>query len=330
MVRYSWLRWRTGQLTLWRDRNLGRWAAQQAKRLRPQRCYLFTQVALETLRWARREGVPTAVDNPNGHIRNFQQVCDSESLRWFGKRFPGHPSPAMIERVEEEYQLADRIRVYSEWGKASMVQHGVLAHKIHVLRPTINLERFRPPESKHGPRGPLRVCYAGSLDLRKGFVYLLRAIRAVGAKHFQLQIVGATGDRNCARLFARETAGLHVDCAPGNPLPAYQQAELFVLPTLEDGFGLVVLEGMACGLPAIVTDQAGAAECVRPGETGWVVEAGQVEPLAAALEDALARREELPSWGARARTDAERYVGQVQLQRLCDWFDAQAGVEVGS
>ena len=329
MVRYSWLRWRSGLVSLIGDRRLGRWAAQEVRRLRPRSCYLFTQVALETLRWCRGEGVPTVLDNPNGHIRNFQQICETESQRWFGKKFNGHPSPDMVERVQQEYQLAGRIRVYSEWGKASMTRFGVPAEKVHILRQTVNLERFRPPQARPSSNGPLRVCYVGSLDLRKGFAYLLQAIRAVGPEHIQLRIVGATGDRDCARLLERESAGLQIESAPGDALPVYQQSELFVVPTLEDGLPFVLVEGLACGLPVIVTREAGAAECVKPG-SGWVVPAGEVNALVAAIEEALQRRKELWDMGQQARADVERYAGSAQLQQLADWFYSRAGVEVCS
>lgn len=332
MVRYTWLRWRRGRLVLFGDRRLGQWAARQVEQLRPQSCYLFTQVALETLEWARRERIPTVLDNPNGHIRNFHAVCERESQRWFGKKFYGHPSTVMVERVEEEYKLADRIRVYSEWGKASMQQFGVPARKIHVLRQTVNLNHFRPLAPQPAPpgSGPLRVCYVGSVDLRKGFVYLLKAIRAVGARHIQLRIVGATGDRDCFRLLKRESAGLQVEVAPGDSLPVYQKSEVLAVPTLEDGLPFVLVEGLACGLPAIVTREAGAAECVRPGRSGWVVPAGEVEPLAAALDDALHRRKELWEMGRQARADVERYAGQTQLQQLSDWFYRHGGLEACS
>ena len=326
IVRYSWLRRRHGQLNLLRDRSLGKWAAREIQRLHPESCYLFTQVALEMLRWARREGVPTTLDNPNGHIRNYRQICEAESLRWFGKGYSGHPSPAMVERVEQEYQLADRIRVYSRWGKACMIRFGVPAQKIHILPQTVNLNLFCPPQVRPATDGPLRVCYVGSLDLRKGFVYLLRAIRAIGPRHVHLRIAGATGDRDCARLFAQEGTGLQIQSAPGDSLPVYQQAELLVVPTLEDGLPFVLVEGLACGLPAIVTEEAGAAECVRPAQSGWVVPAGQVEPLAAALEDALRRRRELWAMGQNARADVEQYAGPAQLQQLSEWFYNRAGV----
>lgn len=330
MIRYSWLRWRAGQATWSRDRSLGKWAKQEVSRLRPQSCYLFTQVALETLRWCRNENVPTVLDNPNGHIRNFQQVCETESLRWFGQRFRGHPSPTMVERVEEEYQLADRIRVYSQWGKDCMIRFRVPEEKIHIVRQTVNLEHFHPATVHPASNGPLRMCYVGSLDLRKGFVYLLKAIRAVGPKHIRLRIAGATGDRDCARLLARESAGLQVECMPGESLPIYQQSELLVVPTLEDGLPFVLVEGLACGLPAIVSGEAGAAECVQEGKSGWVVPAGNVEALATAIEEALRRRKDLRSMGQQARANVEQYAGAAQLQRLSDWFYSQVAAEVCS
>jgi glycosyltransferase involved in cell wall biosynthesis len=328
LARYSWYRWSPSSLNLHRDRSLGRWAAQEVERLRPQSCYLFTQVALETLQWASREGVATVLDNPNGHIANFRAVCERESLRWFDKRLNGHPSPEMVERVEQEYRLVDRVRMYSEWGRRSMLSYGVPAEKIHVLRQTVNLERYRPAATRPKPEGPLRVCYAGSLDLRKGFVYLLQAIRRVGAKHIHLRIAGATGDRNCARLYARESAGLQVECGPCDALPVYQQAELLAVPTLEDGLPFVLVEGLACGLPVIVTEEAGAAECVRPGRNGWVVPAAEVEPIAAALEEALQHRGDLRSMGEQARTDVERYAGAAQLQQLSEWYYSHSNTEV--
>jgi glycosyltransferase involved in cell wall biosynthesis len=329
MARYTWLRWRPGQLAMLHDRGLGRWAAHEVAKLRPQSCYLFTQVALETLRWARREGVPTVLDNPNGHIRNYWEVCQRESQRWFGKRFHGHPTAAMLDRVEEEYALADRIRVYAEWGRESMTRYGVPDDRIHILRQTVNLEKFRPcAAGQRRNQGPLRICFVGSLDLRKGFVYLLRAIRLVGAKHIRLRIVGATGDRDCAQLLARERSGLDMEAAPGDPVPVYHDSELFVVPTLEDGLPFVLVEGLACGLPVIVTDQAGAGECVKEGRSGWVVPAAQEEALAVALDSALRQRELLPEMGRYARAGVEKYAGPARLEELSNWFYRSVPTEV--
>ncbi len=294
-----------GELVYRSDAHLGRWAAKQLKWGQLRLVYAFTQVGLEALQWAAAHDVPTVLDNPNGHIRNFAAVYRRECRRWGGGWYRGHPIPAMVRRVEAEYELADRIRVSSEWARQSMVEYGVPGDKITVVPQPIDTGRFTPAERWPDPTGPLRVCYVGSLDLRKGFVYLLRAVRQLGADRVHLTIAGNTGDRASRKLFEREARGLTVHLRPGDPVPVYHRAELFVLPSLEDGFGFVTAEALACGLPVAVTDQCGASEWVRPGETGWVLPAGSVDALTAVLDEALTQRHRLADMGREARRSVE-------------------------
>ncbi len=324
-VRVSWFtrsvlrRLAPGRVVFDHDRAIGEWAVGRLPQHSPRLVYAFTQVGLEALRWAKRAGVPTVLDNPNTHIREFARVYREESKRLLGRGYNGHPTDRMIARVEEEYQLADRIRVSSVRAKASMAEHGVPADKVAVIPQPIDLVRYRPPTGRAPTDGPLRVCYVGTLDLRKGFVNLLRACRQMSGQGVSLVVVGATGDRGSRRLFAAESAGLAVTVAPGDPVPAYHRADLFVLPSLEDGFGFVVAEAMACGLPVVVTDHCGSAEWVTPGRTGWVVPPGDPTAIAAALREALDRRAELPDMGVAARRDVERLGGVDTLNLLGRW-----------
>jgi glycosyltransferase involved in cell wall biosynthesis len=194
----------------------------------------------------------------------------------------------------------------------------------------VNLDRFAPAPAPRAAAGPLRVCYVGTLDLRKGFVYLLRAARMLGADHVALEMVEATGDRGSKALLARERVGLNLTVRPGDPAPAYQRAEVFVLPSLEDGFGFVTAEAMASGLPVIVTDQCGSAEWVRPGDSGWVVRAGDAGALAAALDAALARRSKLGEMGRVARASIEQLDPASMARRLADWVEASTGSPAAS
>lgn len=320
--RWTPYRWLTGAFQRHQDAHLGQWAAEQLERLRPSRLYAFTQVALEPLEWARRAGVPSVLDNPNGHIAGFRDVYVRET--WHQARRPhlGHPTPAAVRRIEREYALASAIRVSSPWSRESMVRRGVPEGRIAVIDQLIDLERFRPPASRPAAEGPLRVCFVGSLDVRKGFHYLLRAIRRVGAGRVRLRIVGATGDRVSRQLFQRELQGLSVEAMPGDPRPAYADSELFALPTLEDGFGLVVGEAMASGLPVVVTEECGAAAWVEPGHTGWCIPAASEDALVATLEEALRHRPELPRMGERARAAVETRMAVDPLARLRTWFES--------
>src|SRR5260370_15590866 len=141
---YTSLRWRHGRLVFENSRAIGSWAAEQIAPLKPDCCYVFTQVALESLKWAECGSVPTVVESPNGHIRNFRRVYDEESARWCSAPFHGHPNDAMVERVENEYLLGGRIRVSSEWSKRSMLSHGVTGKEGGVVCQAVALLRYHP------------------------------------------------------------------------------------------------------------------------------------------------------------------------------------------
>jgi glycosyltransferase involved in cell wall biosynthesis len=327
--RYSPYRWLTGALQARRDGLLGAAAARELAALGPALCYAFTQVAAETLAWAREARVPAILESPNGHLRAFAEVYRDEARRWLGARWPGHPSEAMVRRVEREYELADRIRVSSEWSRRSLVAAGVAPGKIDVLQQAIDLRRWSPPAEPRRPgRGPLRLVFVGSLDLRKGFPYLLEALRRLGPGRCELQVVGATGDRASRRIWQERSRGIAARVAPGDPTAALHRAELFVLPTLEDGSPFAVAEAMATALPVVVPTSCGAAEWVRPGATGFVVEPRSVDSLAAALEAAARDREALVEMGAAARRDAEaRAAPAACAAAVGRWIDALGGAE---
>jgi glycosyltransferase involved in cell wall biosynthesis len=305
--RYTWLRYMTGRYQLAIDRRFGRWLASELSTRAFERGYFFTQIARESLALARDKGALTILDSPNGHIRDFREQLCRESLRWTGWPYLGHPNEAMVQRVEEEYQLADRIRVSSEWARRSLIEGGVAKRKVFVVPQSIDVSRFAP-STIGAATGPLRVVFVGSISLGKGFQYLLRAMSRLGGHHFALTMIGATGDPWSHRLLRRLRAGLEVVHAAGDPLSAYQRGELFVLPTLHDGFGLVVAEAMACGLPVITTEACGAAEWIDEG-SGWVVPRGDEDALADALERAASGRRALRDMGRHARRAAQHFSG---------------------
>ncbi|MGC2659302.1 MAG: glycosyltransferase family 4 protein [Bryobacteraceae bacterium] len=313
-----WYRWQTGRYVHFRDAALAAWHAKEIEKVQPKLLYGFTQVSLDAMRWAKTAGIPTILENPNGHIRNFRRVYCEESEKLCHSPFRGHPCSQMVARVEAEYQLATYIRVYSHWAKQNMVDFGIPAGKLLVAPHGIDTDRFAPSEYELPERdGPLKLCFVGSVCLRKGVYYLLRAMRRFERDRLQLRIVGATGDRAFSKLFLRERRNLAVEAAPGDPLPAYRKAEIMVMPTLEDGFGFVVAEAMACGLPVIVTSACGASEWIKQGETGWIVPPGDEDALASAIADAYSRRSELKEMGELGRRHVLMQVEKLRPQSSC-------------
>jgi glycosyltransferase involved in cell wall biosynthesis len=72
--------------------------------------------------------------------------------------------------------------------------------------------------------------------------------------------------------------------APGDPLPALHEADVFVHPTYEDGFGYAPMEALACGVPVVATADTGMKEYIRDGENGYVVPTGKAKPIRQRLE----------------------------------------------
>ena len=316
---WPWVRSFSGAAQIAHDVRIGRAAAAHLDEVQPDLVYAFTLVGLESLQWARARGVATVLESPNGHIRHFRAVYVEEHRAWCSGRYRGHPTPAMVDRVEEEYALADRIRVSSRWAMSSLIDGGVPASKITVLQQPVDLARYHPPASRIPADGPLRVVFVGSLDLRKGFVYLLDAVRATDGR-VSLEMLGGTVDRCTRHLLARHASGLRVTARPGDPREAYHRAELAVLPTLEDGSPFAVAEAMSSGLPVVVTDRCGAREWVEPGRTGWIVAGRSADLIARALDDALARRDRLGEMGTAARRATEARAGAARCDRAAaDW-----------
>ena len=109
-------------------------------------------------------------------------------------------------------------------------------------------------------------------------------------------------------------------------LPAFfAAADTVVLSSVREQFGSALVEGMACGLPAIAVDRFGPADIVRPGQTGWLVEPDDEAALAGALAQAIDHPEERERRGIAARQDVTaRYAWPALADRLCRLFDEVA------
>ena len=280
--------------------------------------YGFSGVALESFKLAYKCGIPRILDHPNLHPLNFRNSYLREYAKWVGSGpFHGNPTVEMVQRMEEEMELASLIRVNSALAKESLVENGVDVAKIKVLHQPLDDDIQFPINKKSGIYGELKICFVGSICLRKGFIYLLRAVRNMNNEKVRITFVGNTGDRQCKKILRRESLGLNVEIKPGNPGPIFSQSDLLVLPSLEDGFGLVVTEAMRAGLPVIVTDMCGAKEIVEEGVNGWIVKEGNVEALAERLKWAVDHVDLLPSIGANARRTSDGLTTEVHDFAFC-------------
>jgi glycosyltransferase involved in cell wall biosynthesis len=170
-------------------------------------------------------------------------------------------------RLRAEWETADWVVVNSAWSKEALVEQCVDPEKIQVVPLA-----YEPPSevgAVGSPSLPLRVLWLGTVNLRKGIPYLVQAARALEDAPIQFQIVGPIEITEKAITRAPSNVEF-VGRIPRGEIGAwYKNADVFVLPTLSDGFAITQLEAMAHGLPVIATPRCGSV--VTDGQDGMLV-----------------------------------------------------------
>ncbi len=217
-----------------------------------------------------------------------------------------------VARLQErsDWRLASALIARSRWAAEPMIASGIDAARVHVIPFSIDVRSWAVERQRRCDDRPLRLLFVGGDVKRKGGDMLAELVRTRFAGRCELDMV-THGDVNCARGVRVHRAG------PNSPelRRLYAEADIFVLPTKADCFGIATTEAMASGLPVIVGDVGAAREIVDEGETGWLI-APNADELRGAIERALTGRAALPAMGERARRVAEERFDSARNDRM--------------
>ena len=231
---------------------------------------------------------------------------------------PYHRYVCAAEKAMFEHAALRAVICNSNMVRGEILRHFAIAEdKLRVIYNGVDTERFHPRARAARSGADTVLVFVGSGFARKG---LDTVLAAMARSHLRLKLLVVGADRELRRYAALAEAlkiGEHVTFAGGvhDVRPHYAVADALVLPTLYDPFPNVVLEAMAMGLPAIVSDQCGAAELVKHGESGWIVSPQDVPALAETL-DGLEDRPRLVRIGAAARAAVEPYTIEAMAAQL--------------
>lgn len=216
----------------------------------------------------------------NSHVRNLKRLHDrARDRHGIGDSWL---NAAQRRKTLREYEVADTIYVHSDYTRRSFLEAGVLPEKLERTYLQVH-PRFQPPNRR--PEGDtFRIVYVGRVEATKGIPLLLEAFSRLSMADKQLTLVGGWSTRRMRTYVETWLTDERIRMAPGDPLPALHEADVFVHPTYEDGFGYASMEALACGVPVIVTEDTGMKEYVREGRNGYVVPTGRVSPIVDRLE----------------------------------------------
>ncbi len=251
----------------------------------------YSYASLEMLAAEKKRGVLTVLDQIDPGAAEFQLVAEEMA------RFPELAGPppefpaAYYERNRREWALADRIVVNSEWSREALVQEGVAPEKLVVIPLAFEtkVEKQKTENRNLQPStlnsqlstAPLQVLWLGQVNIRKGIHYLMEAARKLEREKVQFDVVGPVGILPAAVASAPRNVTFHGPVSRDRAAEWYRKADVFVLPTLSDGFALTQLEAMSHGLPVIVTPNCGRV--VEDGETGFIIPPRDPKALADAI-----------------------------------------------
>ena len=273
---------------------------------------------LEPARWAKMHGGKTIVCQMDPSRFEVQLVREEEA-RWPGwsKRLAEVPE-TYFQRREEEWAVADLVMVNSEWSKQALISQGVSGSKIIVVPLAFEVGKAEQPSKLSKsimftkdsrpiftPQKPLRVLFLGQVILRKGIQYLIEAAKLLKDEPIYFDVVGPIGISEEALKSVPSNMNLHGPVTRDRTKEFYQNADLFILPTLSDGFALTQLEAMARGLPVIATSSCG--QVVTHGVDGLIVPTRDPKALADACRLILQDPGKLRLMSAATKSKVEQF-----------------------
>lgn len=261
----------------WQHRRFGRWAARQLRSQSWDVVHCWSGVSEELLRSNAIQARCRVLMRGSAHIAEQDELLRDEEAR---AGVPiDRPTAWMVAREQREYALADRIVVLSEFARASFARRGLTSDRVSVLPLGVDVGQFRASPAdveararRVGRGDTLTVMYAGALSARKGLVDLVAIARECANLRMRFTLVGPSMSETEALLSTRGANITVLGKYDQRDLASvYREADLFLFPTVEDGFGMVLTQAMAAGLPILCTTNCAGPDLVTDGRDGWVL-----------------------------------------------------------
>ena len=271
-------------------RNLDRYVADHIEKgifsRQVKAVYGYEDGCLDSFRAARSRGWHRFYELPIGYWRAAKKILETEAElqpEW-AVTIPALNEPMeKLERKEEELRLASHILVASAFTLKTLDLVPEKIAKISVIpygAPTIFTDQ--PQVAVSGK--PLRVLYVGGLTQRKGLSYLFEAVEGLGSA-VALTIVGRSGTGHCQVLQKHLARHNWIETMPHKGiLECMRCHDVFVFPSLFEGFGLVILEALSQGVPVITTPHTGGPDILDEGRDGFIVPIRSAEAIKEKLE----------------------------------------------
>ena len=297
------------QIWEWSELGFDRWVARKLKSSAIDVVHTYEHAALFTLQKAKALNLFSVYEQPSQH-HSFFSIIAREQIELYPE-LKGVSAELLLNekaqrrnrRRDEELKLASLILCNSTFTKRTLVGGGVDPERITVLPLAFPTPK---PKEVYKTDGPLVFLYAGNQSLRKASHILYLAWRECNFSEDEaaLWLIGKMLLPPQLREGLPGNVMIKENIPHTEMMQVYAQADVFVLPTLADGFGMVITEAMSQGIPVIASENSCGPDVIDHGKDGWVIPAGDVTALANQMRWCVANRDKIAAMGKAASEKA--------------------------
>lgn len=240
----------------------------------------WSSFSKETFIKAKKFNCIKILERGSTHIEFQKKILNDEFNKLNLK--PYLPSNKLIQKELEEYELADYIVVPSEFARKTFIEYGVNENKIIKIPYGVDLNEFKPLDISRIKGDKFRIICTGTLSVRKGSHILINAFNQLSLKNAELIFVGPI-ETNFKKILKNFKNLQNIIFVPKQRqeklIHYYNNSDIFVLCSLEEGLSMVQAQAMACGLPVICTENTGGSEIIDDGINGFIIPAQNTDIL---------------------------------------------------
>ena len=293
----------------WSELGFDNWVAQNLNQS-IDAVHTYEHAALSTLKKAKALNIFGIYEQPSQHHAFFDAIVRQQTTLYPELKTEGadllvnYKAKKRNARRDDELALASLIICNSTFTKKTLIAGGINPQKITVIPlafpPVIQYEK-----TASGKKSMVFI-YAGNQSLRKGSHLLYQAWRDCNfaADEAELWLIGKMllpqqlRDNLPGKVIIKENI-------PHDELMLlYKKADVFILPTLADGFGMVITEAMSQGVPVIASENCCGPDLVETGKDGWIIPAGAVDQLTSQMQWCVANPQQVTACGHAAKQKA--------------------------
>lgn len=226
------------------------------------------------------------------------------------------------KNYRQELKDTDYFLVPSGFVKKSLLYCGIEEEKILLVPYGVDLDMFKQKEYKALTKeDKINFSFVGRAEAAKGFYYLIKAFKELKDLNVTLNVVGGIPDKDREILKDIEemkNVVYHGIKTKSEMNEIYKKSDVYIMPSLYEGFSLTLFESMASGLPVIATKNTGAEGVINDFKEGFVIDSASTKQLKEKILWFYNNRDKIPEMGKNARKLAERFTWENYKKNLVE------------